>query len=95
MDSNRCTTSWFFNPPGRSILGLPVISEVSSLFSNAISVSVLPVIPILAVIFFHDTMDAIKFIWGFVSYVYECYLDDKSSKNQHRSSSSPLLEEVS
>ncbi|OMP07254.1 hypothetical protein COLO4_07497 [Corchorus olitorius] len=82
-----------------------LIFEVSSLFSNAISVLGLPVIPILAVIFFHDKMDAIKVIamvlaiWGFVSYVYQCYLDDKSSKSEYRSGSevskSPLLEEVS
>ncbi|GLU22731.1 hypothetical protein SLE2022_387820 [Rubroshorea leprosula] len=82
-----------------------LIFEVSSLFSNAISVLGLPVIPILAVIFFHDKMDAIKVIamvlaiWGFVSYVYQCYLDDKSSKSEYRSSNevsnSPLLEEVS
>ncbi|GLU22734.1 hypothetical protein SLE2022_387850 [Rubroshorea leprosula] len=49
-----------------------LIFEVSSLFSDAISVLGLPVIPILAVIFFHDKMDAIKVIamvlaiWGFV-----------------------------
>ncbi|XVF27369.1 hypothetical protein REPUB_Repub14bG0101600 [Reevesia pubescens] len=82
-----------------------LIFEVSSLFSNAISVLGLPVIPILAVIFFHDKMDAIKAIamvlaiWGFVSYVYQCYLDNKSSKSEYRSGSevskSPLLQEVS
>ncbi|XVF87206.1 hypothetical protein PTKIN_Ptkin18bG0100300 [Pterospermum kingtungense] len=82
-----------------------LIFKVSSLFSNAISVLGLPVIPILAVIFFHDKMDAIKAIamvlaiWGFVSYVYQCYLDNKSSKSEYRSGSevskSPLLEEVS
>lgn len=82
-----------------------LIFKVSSLFSNAISVLGLPVIPILAVIFFHDKMDAVKAIamvlaiWGFVSYVYQCYLDNKSSKNEYRNSSevskSPLLEEVS
>ncbi|GLT52588.1 hypothetical protein SLA2020_419150 [Shorea laevis] len=69
-----------------------LIFEVSSLFSDAISVLGLPVIPILAVIFFHDKMDAIKVIamvlaiWGFVSYVYQCYLDDKSPKSEYRSS---------
>ncbi|PPR90064.1 hypothetical protein GOBAR_AA30613 [Gossypium barbadense] len=39
-----------------------LIFKVSSLFSNAISVLGLPVIPILAVIFFHDKMDAVKAI---------------------------------
>ncbi|KAB2012417.1 hypothetical protein ES319_D09G089100v1 [Gossypium barbadense] len=82
-----------------------LIFKVSSLFSNAISVLGLPVIPILAVIFFHDKMDAVKAIamvlaiWGFVSYVYQCYLDNQSSKNEYRNGSevskSPLLEEVS
>ncbi|EOY27774.1 PREDICTED: probable purine permease 9 [Theobroma cacao] len=82
-----------------------LIFEVSSLFSNAISVLGLPVIPILAVIFFHEKMDPIKVIamvlaiWGFVSYVYQCYLDNTSSKSEYRSGSevskSPLLEEVS
>ncbi|GLT30439.1 hypothetical protein SLA2020_052380 [Shorea laevis] len=82
-----------------------LIFEVSSLFSNVISVLGLPIIPIVAVIFFHDKMDAIKVIAmvlairGFVSYVYQCYLDDKSSKSEYRSSNevsnNPLLEEVS
>lgn len=56
-------------------------------------------------IFFHDKMDAIKAIamvlaiWGFVSYVYQCYLENKKSNSEYRSGSevskSPLLEEVS
>ncbi|GMJ00641.1 hypothetical protein like AT4G18220 [Hibiscus trionum] len=81
-----------------------LIFEVSSLFSNAISVLGLPVIPILAVFFFHDRMDAVKVvamvlaIWGFVSYVYQCYLENNNSKNECLSGSevskSPLLEEV-
>ncbi|XWS18608.1 hypothetical protein CRYUN_Cryun32bG0059400 [Craigia yunnanensis] len=79
-----------------------LIFEVSSLFSNAISVLGLPVIPILTVTFFHDKMDATKAIamalaiWGFVSYVYQCYLDNKSSKSEYGTGSevskSPLLE---
>ncbi|OMO93080.1 hypothetical protein COLO4_17121 [Corchorus olitorius] len=66
------------------LLGL--VSEVSSLFSNVISTLSLPVIPILAVIFFHDKMDGIKAIsmllaiWGFLSYIYQHYLDDSESK---------------
>ena len=85
-----------------STIGL--IFEVSSLFSNAINVLGLSVIPVPAVIFFHDKMDAIKAIVmaltirGFVSYVYQCYLDNKSSKSEYGSGSevskSPLLEEV-
>ncbi|CAB4276377.1 unnamed protein product [Prunus armeniaca] len=63
-----------------------LIFEASSLFSNAISVVGLPVVPVLAVIFFHDKMDGIKAMamvlgtWGFISYVYQHYLDDRKSK---------------
>ncbi|KAM7271417.1 hypothetical protein ACFE04_030631 [Oxalis oulophora] len=62
------------------LLGL--IFEVSALFSNTISVLGLPIVPILAVILFHDKMDGMKAmsmvlaIWGFVSYTYQHYLDD-------------------
>ncbi|KAF8412511.1 hypothetical protein HHK36_000479 [Tetracentron sinense] len=63
-----------------------LIFEVSSLFSNVISTLSLPVVPIFAVIFFHDKMDGVKVvsmflaIWGFVSYIYQHYLDDSKSK---------------
>lgn len=66
------------------LLGL--VFEVSSLFSNVISTLSLPVIPILAVIFFHDKMNGLKAIamllaiWGFLSYIYQHYLDDYKSK---------------
>ncbi|XP_022757799.1 probable purine permease 11 isoform X2 [Durio zibethinus] len=66
------------------LLGL--IFEVSSLFSNVISTLSLPVIPILAVVFFHDKMDGVKAMamllafWGFLSYIYQHYLDDSKSK---------------
>ncbi|GKU92501.1 hypothetical protein SLEP1_g6215 [Rubroshorea leprosula] len=66
-----------------------LIFEVSSLFSNAISAMGLPVVPVLAVIFFHEKIDGIKVIalilaiWGFVSYIYQHYLDDaQESENQ-------------
>ncbi|XP_021803929.1 purine permease 21-like [Prunus avium] len=60
-----------------------LIFEVSSLFSNVISALGLPVIQVLAVIVFHDRMHGLKVIaivvalWGFVSYVYQHYLDDR------------------
>ncbi|XWS15942.1 hypothetical protein CRYUN_Cryun34aG0044800 [Craigia yunnanensis] len=60
--------------------------EVSSLFSNAVSVLGLPVVPILAVIFFGDKMDCIKAaamvlaLWGFLSYAYQHYLDNHESE---------------
>ena len=63
-----------------------LIFEVSSLFSNAISVLGLPVVPILAVIFFRDKMDCIKVVamvlalGGFLSYAYQHYLDNHESE---------------
>ncbi|ONI06220.1 hypothetical protein PRUPE_5G048000 [Prunus persica] len=66
------------------LLGL--IFEVSSLFSNVISTLALPLVPILAVIFFHDKMDGVKVmamllaIWGFLSYIYQNYRDVSESK---------------
>jgi len=81
-----------------------LIHEVSSLFSNVISSLGLPVIPVLAVIFFHDEMDGVKAIamvlaiWGFISYFYQHYLDDSKSKAENRDvkeiSMLPLLKEV-
>uniref|UniRef100_A0A3Q7HU71 Purine permease n=1 Tax=Solanum lycopersicum TaxID=4081 RepID=A0A3Q7HU71_SOLLC len=67
------------------LLGL--IFEVSSLFSNVISTLGLPALPVLAVIFFNDKMDGEKIIalllavWGFLSYVYQNYLDDSKAKS--------------
>ncbi|KAG2238911.1 hypothetical protein Bca52824_089771 [Brassica carinata] len=69
-----------------NIGGTGLIFELSSLFSNAISVLGLPVVPIMAVIIFHDKMNGLKVIsmilaiWGFMSYVYQHYLDDKNVK---------------
>lgn len=62
-----------------------LIFEVSSLFCNAIIVLGLPIVPILAMVFFHDKMHGIKVIsmvlavWGFISYDYQHYLDDCKS----------------
>ncbi|CAH9086659.1 unnamed protein product [Cuscuta europaea] len=62
------------------LLGL--VFEVSSLFSNVISTIGLPIVPVMAVILFGDKMDGVKVIalllalWGFLSYVYQHYLDD-------------------
>ncbi|KAK3158774.1 hypothetical protein QOZ80_2AG0141430 [Eleusine coracana subsp. coracana] len=66
------------------VVGL--IFVVSSLFSNVISTFALPIIPVFAVIFFHDKMDGVKIIamlmaiWGFISYGYQLYVDDKKSR---------------
>ncbi|XP_058189260.1 probable purine permease 11 [Rhododendron vialii] len=65
---------------------LRLIFEVSSLFSNVVSTLALPVVPILAVLCFHDKLDGVKVIamvlaiWGFLSYIYQHYLDDSKSK---------------
>ncbi|XP_062012808.1 probable purine permease 10 isoform X1 [Rosa rugosa] len=70
------------------IVGL--VFEASSLFSNSISAVGLPIVPVLAVIFFHDKMDGIKVmslvlaIWGFISYVYQHYLDDRKFKSEKK-----------
>ncbi|XP_008811388.2 probable purine permease 11 [Phoenix dactylifera] len=71
------------------IVGLVFV--VSSLFSNVISTLGLPVVPIFAVIFFHDKMDGVKVmamliaLWGFISYIYQQYLDDSEAKRAIRS----------
>ncbi|PON37346.1 Purine permease [Parasponia andersonii] len=65
-----------------------LILEVSSLFSNVISALSLPVVPVLAVIFFHDRIDGVKVIalvlaiWGLMSYIYQHYLESKKSKKE-------------
>jgi drug/metabolite transporter (DMT)-like permease len=67
-----------------------LIFEASSLFSNAISVLGLPLIPVAAVVVFHDKLGGVKVIsmvlaiWGFVSYVYQQYLDDFKPKPEDR-----------
>ncbi|XP_010247689.1 PREDICTED: probable purine permease 11 [Nelumbo nucifera] len=71
-----------------SIGTVGLIFDVSSLFSNCVSTLCLPIVPILAMVFFHDKMDGIKVvalllaIWGFVSYVYQHYIDDSKSKGR-------------
>lgn len=64
------------------VVGL--IFESSSVFSNAITAVGLPIVPILAVVVFRDEMDGTKVIsiilaiWGFISFAYQHYLDEKS-----------------
>ncbi|PKU82725.1 probable purine permease 11 [Dendrobium catenatum] len=66
------------------VVGL--IFVVSSLFSNAISTLALPVVPVFAVIFFGDKMNGVKVmamliaIWGFLSYLYQNYVDDLKAR---------------
>lgn len=76
-----------------------LVFEVSSLFSNVISTVGLPVVPTMAAIFFHERMDGIKIIsivlatWGFVSYVYQHYIDE--SKNRNAGDNVELVQESS
>ncbi|KAJ1685074.1 hypothetical protein LUZ63_016464 [Rhynchospora breviuscula] len=68
------------------LIGL--ISVISSLFANVISTLGLPIVPIFAVIFFHDGMNGVKAvamliaIWGGLSYIYQHYLDDTKAKKK-------------
>ncbi|KAI3956922.1 hypothetical protein MKX01_000956 [Papaver californicum] len=63
-----------------------LIFEATSLFTNVISTLGLPIIPIFAVIFFHDKLSGVKVValllslWGFVSYIYQHYIDNSKSK---------------
>ncbi|XP_068320016.1 purine permease 21-like [Pyrus communis] len=73
-----------------SVGAVGLILEASSLFSNSISALGLPAVPVLAVIFFHEKMNGIKGIamvlgiWGFVSYAYHHYIEDRKSKTENR-----------
>ncbi|CAN0905449.1 Purine permease 21 [Linum grandiflorum] len=61
---------------------MSLVFQVSSVFSNAVATFGLPLTPILAVAIFHDKMSGVKAIamllalWGFLSYLYQQYLDD-------------------
>ncbi|KAI8001000.1 Purine permease 21 [Camellia lanceoleosa] len=84
-----------------SVGAVGLIFEVSSLFSNVISTLGLAIAPVLAVFVFHDKMDGVKVtamllaIWGFVSYIYQHYLDDLNSKAKTRSENGNGASEVS
>nr|KJB45859.1 hypothetical protein B456_007G333600 [Gossypium raimondii] len=68
------------------VVGL--IYLVSSLFSNVVSMLSLPFVPVVGVLLYKEKMDAIKVLamlftlWGFASYIYQQYLDDKKSKKK-------------
>ncbi|CAI9760123.1 unnamed protein product [Fraxinus pennsylvanica] len=67
-----------------------LIFKVSSLFSNVISMLGLPIAPVLAVIFLHEKMTGLTgmamvlAMWGFVSYMYQHYLDDLKTKAENK-----------
>ncbi|XVF25522.1 hypothetical protein REPUB_Repub13aG0219900 [Reevesia pubescens] len=63
--------------------GVALVFELSALFANVIGALGMPITPISAMIVFHDKMSVTKgismvlAIWGFVSYAYQQYLDDR------------------
>jgi len=65
---------------------LGLIFEVSSLFSVVIGTLELPISPILAFMIFNDKIDGVKVIafllalWGFLSYMYQHFLDGPKAK---------------
>ncbi|XP_020574667.1 probable purine permease 11 [Phalaenopsis equestris] len=67
-----------------------LIFVVSSLFSNVIATLALPLVPMFAVVFFHDKMDGVKVvalliaILGFANYLYQHYLDDSKEKSRRK-----------
>lgn len=71
------SVSWQVHTVGE--VGL--IFEVSSLFSDAVSVLSLPLAPFLAVMFLQERLDGTRVVatvlsfWAFISYVYHHYLD--------------------
>lgn len=77
-----------------------LIFKVSSLFSNVISILGLPAAPVLAVIFLGERFTGLKAVamllamWGFVSYIYQHYLDDLEMKRRERGSSAGEVEVV-
>ncbi|XP_020247608.1 probable purine permease 11 [Asparagus officinalis] len=73
-----------------SVGAVGLIFMVSSLFSNVIGTLGLPLVPVFAVVFFGDKMDGVKIVamliavWGFLSYIYQHYLDDSRLKKDNR-----------
>lgn len=65
---------------------LSLIMKVSALFANVITTLSVPLIPVLAVIIFNEKMSGVKAvsmilaIWGFLSYGYQQYLDERKLK---------------
>nr|GME07789.1 probable purine permease 10 [Ipomoea batatas] len=61
--------------------------KVSSLFSNIVIRLGTPIVPFLSVIFLGEEMNGLKVmalwlaLWGFASYIYQHYLDEKEANN--------------
>ncbi|GMI82260.1 hypothetical protein like AT4G18220 [Hibiscus trionum] len=64
---------------------IAIVFESSALFANVVGALGVPIAPLAAMIVFHDKMNGIKGIsmalavWGFLSYVYQQYLDEQKS----------------
>ncbi|TKW04992.1 hypothetical protein SEVIR_7G146700v4 [Setaria viridis] len=81
-----------------------LIARASSLFANVTGTLDVPLVPVLAVAMFGDRMTGIKVVamlmavWGFLSYVYQHYLDDRrAAKRKGRSQAQavvPALDDV-
>uniref|UniRef100_A0A8I6X7A7 Probable purine permease n=2 Tax=Hordeum vulgare subsp. vulgare TaxID=112509 RepID=A0A8I6X7A7_HORVV len=71
-----------------SVASLRLITRVSSLFANVTGTVSLPLVPVFAVVLFGDRMTGIKAVamlmafWGFLSYVYQHYLDGRRAAAQ-------------
>ncbi|KAL6652894.1 hypothetical protein ACP70R_011819 [Stipagrostis hirtigluma subsp. patula] len=67
-----------------------LIAGVSSLFANVTGTVALPLVPVFAVALFGDKMTGIKVlamlmaVWGFLSYVYQHYLDSRRKRAECR-----------
>lgn len=81
------------------VVGL--IFVVSSLFSNVISTLSLALTPLAALVVFHDKMNGVKVIamlmglWGFCTYIYQNYLDDRAVKRKQTDATGEVLSEAS
>ncbi|XP_009782918.1 probable purine permease 10 [Nicotiana sylvestris] len=78
---------------GFTVGSIGLIFKVSSLFSNVISILGVPMAPIFSVLFLQEKMNGVKVIsmvlamWGFLSYMYQHYLDDLKKKSEKNVSS--------
>ncbi|KAL6650905.1 hypothetical protein ACP70R_009830 [Stipagrostis hirtigluma subsp. patula] len=67
-----------------------LIARASSLFANVTGTLALPLVPVLAVALFGDKMTGVKVVamlmavWGFLSYVYQHYVDDRQAAARKR-----------
>ncbi|OEL35133.1 putative purine permease 11 [Dichanthelium oligosanthes] len=72
-----------------------LITRVSSLFANATDTLSLPLVPVFAVAMFVDKLTGIKVlamlmaVWGFLSYVYQHYLNDRRAAKRKGRRSQP------